>query len=152
LTDEVALVTLPSLKAGPVVTAFRGGTNAGWRGRDRLPGEGLGVSLGAEYASLSVYGTVRPGGGGLGEPMITDYEVHMVVRRRTAMVFSLPLVSNDRPPRILWAGDLDRDGVTDLIVDAPPHYNARRYILFLSSLARGEQIVAEAASLAFVGC
>jgi hypothetical protein len=93
-----------------------------------------------------------PGAEELGEPMITDYEVHMVVRRRTAMVFSLPLVSNDRPPRILWAGDLDRDGVTDLIVDAPPHYNARRYILFLSSLARGEQIVAEAASLAFVGC
>lgn len=36
---------------------------------------------------------------------------------------------------LLWAGDLDRDGIPDLLVDLSNHYNASEVTLFMSSLA-----------------
>lgn len=36
---------------------------------------------------------------------------------------------------LLWAGDLDRDGIPDLLADLSNHYNTSRVTLFLSSLA-----------------
>lgn len=36
---------------------------------------------------------------------------------------------------LLWAGDLDRDGIPDLLLDLSNHYNISRYALYLSSMA-----------------
>jgi hypothetical protein len=36
---------------------------------------------------------------------------------------------------LLWAGDLDRDGIPDLLADLSNHYNTSKVTLFLSSLA-----------------
>jgi hypothetical protein len=83
---------------------------------------------------------------------ITDYQVQMVGLGRTDVVFSLDGIDNNAPPSVLWAGDLDADGVVDLFADLPTHYAGHHYILFLSSVARAGQLVAEAASLTTVGC
>jgi hypothetical protein len=138
------------VKAGPVVAAFNGGRF----GRFLRPGERLGLSLGGENSwSLHAFGTVRPVVGAAGgEARITDYQVQMIGRGRTDVVFSLDVIDNDAPPSILWAGDLDADGVVDLFADLPTHYAGHHYVLFLSSVARAGQFVAEAASLTTVGC
>jgi hypothetical protein len=139
-----------AVKAGPVVAAFNGGRF----GKFLLPGERFDLSLGGENSwSLHAFGTVRPAvGAGRGEARITGYQVQMIGRGRTDVVFSLDGIDNNAPPSILWAGDLDADGVVDLFADLPTHYAGHHYVLFLSSLARAGHLVAKAASLATVGC
>ena len=44
-------------------------------------------------------------------------------------------LNHDASPRLLFAGDIDRDGKLDLIVDTTDHYNKSRPTLFLSSPA-----------------
>lgn len=44
-------------------------------------------------------------------------------------------LGDDASPRLLFAGDIDRDGKLDLILDTTDHYNASRPTLFLSSQA-----------------
>ena len=49
-------------------------------------------------------------------------------------------------PRVIWAGDLDRDGEIDLFIDTAPHYQIIERELFLSSVAKDEEIVGKAAT------
>jgi len=44
-------------------------------------------------------------------------------------------------PRLLWAGDLDRDGRVDLFYNFGEHYTETKLMLFLSSAARAGEIV-----------
>ena len=44
-------------------------------------------------------------------------------------------LGDDASPRLLFAGDLDRDGKLDLIFDTSDHYNKSRQTLFLSTPA-----------------
>ena len=46
---------------------------------------------------------------------------------------------------MLWAGDLDRDGVPDLLLDLSNHYNISRYALYLSSMAGRDKLYKKAA-------
>lgn len=41
---------------------------------------------------------------------------------------------------LLWAGDLDRDGIPDLLLDLSNHYNISRVALFLSSEAEAGKL------------
>lgn len=145
--DTLLLRGFSAVRAGPVVAAFHGD-------KFLLPGEWLDLPLGGDASwSLHAFGTVRPAvGSGLGEAQFTDYQVHMTGRGRTAVVFSLDRLDNNGPPKILWAGDLDGDRVADLFADIRTHYAGHHYVLFLSSLAREGQLVAEAASLTTGGC
>ena len=140
---------LAQLKTGPVVTAFAGGKG----GKFLLPGERLDLALGGDDNwSLHAFGTVRPAvNSGLGAAPITNYEVHMVGRGRSATVFSLARVGNDGPPQILWAGDLDGDRVADVLVELQGYPGSRRAV-FLSSFAEPGQLVGKAASLDTAGC
>src|SRR5262245_17381326 len=139
-----------AVRSGSVVAAFNGGRS----GKFLRPGERLDLSLGAENSwSLHAFGTVRPAvGAGRGEARITDYQVQMIGRGRTDVVFSLDVLDNDGPPTILWAGDLDADGIVDLFADLRTHYAGHDYTLFLSSVARPGHLVAKTASLTTVGC
>jgi hypothetical protein len=133
----------PGIKAGQVVTSFHGR-------KFLLPGEHLNVSLGSgAYWHLYAFGTVRPP---LHDHQYTDYEVWMTGGGREATVFSLERLDGDGLPEILWVGDLDGDRVADIIADVRTHYNLQHPILFLSSLARPGQLVAEAASFVTGGC
>ncbi len=52
----------------------------------------------------------------------------------------------------IWAGDLDRDGRLDLLMDLAYHYNISMPTLFLSSAAGDGGLVAQVAQLRLSGC
>lgn len=54
--------------------------------------------------------------------------------------------------RLLFAGDIDRDGRLDLLFDTSDHYNVSRPVLYLSSQAGDGALVGEAARYLSVGC
>ena len=62
------------------------------------------------------------------------------------------LTSDDGNARLIFAGDLDRDGKLDLIFDTSDHYNVSRPTLFLSSQAKPGEQVGQAAQYESVGC
>jgi hypothetical protein len=61
-------------------------------------------------------------------------------------------LSTEATAEVLFAGDLDRDGRLDLIVDLTDHYNVSRPTLLLSSQAASGEIVGVAAAFESVGC
>lgn len=63
-----------------------------------------------------------------------------------------PSLGDDAAPTLLFAGDLDRDGRLDLILDVTDHYNVRRPTLFLSTLAAPGELLGIAARFQSVGC
>jgi hypothetical protein len=63
-----------------------------------------------------------------------------------------PSITSEAVPQLWWAGDIDRDGKLDLLLDLSNHYNASRPTLFLSSEAGEDELVGEAASLVITGC
>ena len=54
-------------------------------------------------------------------------------------------IGDEAVPQILWAGDIDRDGKLDLLLDLTDHYNVSIPTLFLSSEAAEDELVAEVA-------
>ena len=55
------------------------------------------------------------------------------------------------PPRIVWAGDLNRDGRLDVLLDTSDHYNVREMRLYLST-ADASSLVKEVAGYSTSGC
>lgn len=53
---------------------------------------------------------------------------------------------------LLWAGDLDRDGIPDLLIDASNHYNVSSIVLYLSSMAEKGKLYKKVAVFETVGC
>ncbi|GAB3196403.1 hypothetical protein ABID22_002929 [Pontibacter aydingkolensis] len=53
---------------------------------------------------------------------------------------------------LLWAGDLDRDGVPDLLIDISNHYNISTIALFLSSKAEKGKLYKKVAVFQTIGC
>lgn len=53
---------------------------------------------------------------------------------------------------LLWVGDLDQDGIPDLLLDLSNHYNMARYTLFLSSQAERGKLYRKVAVFEVVGC
>ncbi|GEM_PF-763040 len=61
-------------------------------------------------------------------------------------------LDGDASPHLLFAGDLDRDGRLDLIIDATDHYNLSLPTLFLSSAAGPGQFLRRVSAHRAVGC
>ncbi len=59
---------------------------------------------------------------------------------------------HDSGAGLLWAGDLDRDGRLDLLLDLSEHYNMSQPTLFLSSAATVGELVASVVRLVMTGC
>lgn len=59
---------------------------------------------------------------------------------------------DDTVPRLLWAGDLDRDGKADFLIDLTRHYNVSQPTLFLSKGAEAGEVVKQVATFRTVGC
>lgn len=57
-----------------------------------------------------------------------------------------------RPVELLWAGDLDGDGKLDLLLQVPSHEAATIYRLFLSSAAKGDDLLDWIAEQLNAGC
>ncbi len=62
------------------------------------------------------------------------------------------MLGSDAWPHLRWAGDIDRDGRLDLLIDMTDHYNVSAPTLFLSTQAKDGELVGAAAELLSVGC
>lgn len=66
--------------------------------------------------------------------------------------FGQPTLGDDAPLHLLFAGDLDRDGRLDLIIDLADHYNVSRRTLLLSGAAGDGELVRVVAEHRTSGC
>ncbi|MBI1807320.1 MAG: hypothetical protein HYR76_09755 [Ignavibacteria bacterium] len=87
-----------------------------------------------------------------GHSSFTNFKVNLTFGKIHQTVATMRGTDEDGPPSILWAGDLDRDGKLDLLLDLTNHYNASEPTLFLSSQATEGKLVAKVASHRSVGC
>lgn len=62
------------------------------------------------------------------------------------------LLADDASPHLIFAGDLDRDGRLDLILDTTDHYNLSRPTLFLSGAAGKGELLHAVATHTATGC
>lgn len=72
--------------------------------------------------------------------------------RKRQVVLTIPELQADATPRLVWAGDLDRDGKLDLLFDATYHYNVSLLALYLSSAAKEGELVGKVAEWKTTGC
>jgi hypothetical protein len=76
---------------------------------------------------------------------LADARVVLTDGRRTQVLYSADGVADEPHFDVVWAGDLDRDGQLDLIVNLSRKYSVHPYRLLLSSKAAPNQLVGEAA-------
>lgn len=55
-------------------------------------------------------------------------------------------------PRLLWAGDIDKDGQLDLLMDGTTESNVATFMLFLSSKSGKGKLMNKAAEFTITGC
>lgn len=90
------------------------------------------------------------------EPRITKYQVKLYKNLthgiQVQTLASIPEIGIDAQPRLVWAGDLDRDGKIDLLFNLTNHYNVMHLALFLSSAAKEGEFVGLVAEWRTTGC
>ena len=79
------------------------------------------------------------------EVALSKYKLMLWADRRSQTLVESVRGFDDAYPRVIWAGDLDRDGKIDLFMDSARHYQSIDYTLFLSSAAKDEEIVGQVA-------
>lgn len=72
--------------------------------------------------------------------------------RRVEQVLAEDEQFEDSIYMLLWAGDLDRDGTPDLLIDVSNHYNVSAIALFLSSMAEKGKLYKKVAVFETIGC
>ena len=112
------------------------------------------------WYALAAFGTAEPTRDLFAPPAVRDYQL-MLYRHASADAPMSPTTSQEllryealefASPTAIWAGDLDRDGELDLLVDATFHYNVSNWTLWLSSGADSGELVGEVATLTTTGC
>ena len=99
--------------------------------------ESLRISLGERQYELTLRGSRQD---------LTDAKVTLTDRRRIQVLYSTDGFVDEPHFDIPWAGDLDGDGMLDLVVNLSRKYSDHPYRLLLSSLASPNQLVGEAAT------
>lgn len=115
------------------------------------PGKSLDLGLDArnEY-HLTVYGE-----GDIGPNGFTSLENYSVELSKGPLSQELLAYSSTTGaiPTLIWAGDLDGDDQLDFVIDATPHYAVYSApMLFLSSMAKGGNLVQKVAIFIATGC
>jgi hypothetical protein len=132
-----------TFRSGPVDSVFEGR-------RFIYPAEGFSLQLSSgTWFGFQAYGSAAPA---VGEVRVREYEIRMYQGTRTQTLAEFPLIDWDGPPQLVWAGDLDRDGNLDALLDLRTHYAGHHYVLFLSSRARSRDLVGRAAEFRVGGC
>lgn len=133
------LLRAASLSAGPLVTANVDGERAGLAPKTLLF-KGVRYTLLLKDCVQQACAWVLSGPSG--EQRIAELSVDQAT-----------LGTEGSNVGLVWAGDLDRDGLLDLIVDVSDHYNAVAQLrLLLSSHARDGELFGAAGSFSAVGC
>jgi hypothetical protein len=140
---------LENLKSGPVNTVFSGA-------KFLHPAESMTLKLG-ENGYYTLVGFGKAVDRGVARPFdiaIRNYkiEISRYPWVHTQVIASFNIIAMDGLPTLLWAGDLDRDGKLDLVMDLTDHYNVSEYVLFLSSMSEGNNILRKVATFRTVGC
>lgn len=140
--EPLLLISGLPLEEGAVETVVAGT-------RVLLPGNAITLELSGRKYMLVASAMVEFGP--YGEPLYSDYELVLTDGEREQVLLELPGL-DDAAPTLLWAGDLDRDGELDLLLDTTHHYNVRRPALFLSGSSDEASFVTEVAAFRTVGC
>ncbi|NMC44121.1 MAG: hypothetical protein GYA46_09405 [candidate division Zixibacteria bacterium] len=144
--EPLLLVTgIERLEAGPVSTSFAG---------DQFVNLGQEIDFaekGGYPYSLSAVGEARLRNGA-GEMLFYNYSLVLRHADTLQTIIEYPVLALDGLPTLMWAGDLDRDGRLDLILNLTNHYNVDLYVLFLSSEAGPGELVRKVAEFRTVGC
>jgi len=120
---------VPQLKTGPIVSAGI----ANWS----LQSDGrLRVALGSRKYEVSMQSA---------RDDQTDAQIVLTEGGRRQVLYSADGFVDEPHYNVVWAGDLDRDGRLDLIVNLHRKYSWHPYRLLLSSAAAAGQLVGDAA-------
>ncbi len=63
-----------------------------------------------------------------------------------------PVLGSEAGASIMWAGDIDKDGKIDLLLNLSKHYNMNAPTLFLSSPVQNDDLVKKVAAYFQLGC
>lgn len=139
--DPLALIDgVPELKAGAVTTSPT-------YSKEHLDlKDKVKLKLGSNEYTMSVRGKVKE------KEYRVNYEIVLESGGIKQTVVKHKQIGAESAPSLLWAGDLDRDGKIDLIMDTTDNYNCRILTLFLSSKAKPGQLVKQVASHLSTGC
>ena len=137
--EEVTVESLPEVTfAVRCIPGLRAGQihNAGLSNHDLHYDGPLDLSLGKLRYELRVEAK---------DPYLADARVILAHAGRTQVLYSADGFSDEPHFQMIWAGDLDRDGKLDLVVNLHRKYSWHPYRLMLSTKARGKDLVGEAA-------
>jgi hypothetical protein len=136
-----------NVSAGPVTTVFNEGGSASILAESSA----ITLKLGEASNVLKVAGS-EDTAKCPDQPFPRNARLVLVSGESGQVLYSLQDCGNDPSWRLLWAGDLDRDGKLDLYVSVTQHYNVSERKLFLSSQAGEGQLVKEVADFVTSGC
>lgn len=119
------------------------------------PGQAGTITLDGErkgsYLGLIALGEAR-GESEYREVGLYNYQIKIYRDGKSQVLETIPELKEEADPRLVWAGDLDRDGKLDLLFDATHHYNVRNLVLYLSGAAKEGELVGKVAEWKTVGC
>jgi len=118
------------------------------------PGEHISLKFNRYWTSISAYGTAKPTP--YNGRAITAYLLEIKstrYREQQKQIFAGAKQLYGGGYRFIWAGDLDRDGLPDLIMDLSNNEKgSSTTALFLSSYAEEGQLIKKVAELTTLGC
>lgn len=137
--DEVTVESIPDVTfAVRCIPNLRGGRMQPTRvlNASLEPMRPLKISLGPRHYELRLQSARKD---------LFDAKVILTDGHRTQVLYSADGFADEPHFDILWAGDLDRDGKLDLVVNLDRKYSWHPHRLLLSSKASRRQLVGEAA-------
>jgi hypothetical protein len=137
----ILLRGIAGLKEGPVKTVFSGHQFV-------KPSQYISLQLSSDLrSSYQLYAEGKEE-----NETIDDYKIILYSDQQRQTILNRAKMYLEGSPALLWAGDLDRDGKLDLLMDLTDHYNASEPTLFLSSRAAPNELVKRVASHRKIGC
>lgn len=119
------------------------------------PGERVSFSyMGIDY-SLSATGTKKKESEESDWYVVSDYKLYLTAKingKRCKTLLTSQKMFDEAMVYLIFAGDLDGDGIVDILLDNSNHYNATAPTLYLSKPAEKGQVVKSVGSHTSVGC